>query len=175
MRLHQTSVLRFWSLVGCTKPRSNFLQACQAFRLLLCTAWPLPSALPTFLLAFWMVSLHSSFSWSIRVHASHSSFVLEFWLLVCTFLSFSFFWAALPILVHTSSHTWSGLVVVWTSVSLPTGRHVSFERFSLSMRMKYVNPIHESDKLLFSSTFQSSSMRLSCTEWTLLRQYTSVE
>ena len=39
--------------------------------------------------------------------------IVEFSLLVFPFL-FSRFWAALQISVHTSGHTWSGLVVVWT-------------------------------------------------------------
>ena len=56
---------------------------------------------------------------------------------------FSRFWAAFPILDHTSSYTWSGLVVDHIN---PLGG-ISFNN------VKFLKPFHECDKLLFESTF----------------------
>ena len=73
---------------------------------------------------------------------------------------FSRFWAALPIFVQTSGHTWSGLAVVWIFVSLPPDHIYPVVGFSLS-GVNFVEPFHESDKYLLESTVQQSSIRFS--------------
>ena len=72
---------------------------------------------------------------------------------------FSRFWAALPILAHTSGR--SGLVVVWTFVNLHPDHKNPLGCFSCN-RMNFVKPFHKSDKLLLESTFQQSSTGFSC-------------
>ena len=69
-----------------------------------------------FLLVFLRISEYSLSSGSMKYiplsRRALSSFDFSF------FRScFSRFWATFPILVHTSRHTWSGLVVVWTFVT----------------------------------------------------------
>ena len=66
---------------------------------------------------------------------------------------FSRFWAALPIFVHTSGYTQSGLVVVWIFVSLLPDHRYPFGGFLLN-RVNFVNHLQESDKCLLESTFQ---------------------
>ena len=61
----------------------------------------------------------------------------------------------MPILVflHTSGHTWSGLVVDWLFVSHPTDHIDPLGGFS-SNRVNFVKPFQESDRLHFESTIQ---------------------
>ena len=63
----------------------------------------------------------------------------------------SLFWAAFPMLVLTSGHTLSGLVVAWIFVSLHPEHMYPFGGLSLN-KVNFVNPFQESDKLLFAST-----------------------
>ena len=66
-----------------------------------------------------------------KINASQSSSIIEFGLLDCPFLLFSF-WAAFPILVHTSGHTFSGLVVAWMFVNLFPDHMYPFGGFSFN-------------------------------------------
>ena len=72
---------------------------------------------------------------------------------------FTRFWAALPILIHTSGHTWSGMEVVWILASLSPDHMYPLGRVFFQWSKLCVYPFQESDKLLFKSTFQQSSTR----------------
>ena len=117
-------------------------------RTLCCIASRLPLVSPTFVLHSWwcLCNLHrldhyNKFpfqflaSSSMRFSIAHSCF--------------SRLWVAFPILVQASGHVWSGRDVVWIFVSLPVSTNC----------VNLLKPVHESDKLLFSSTFQWSSIR----------------
>ena len=76
--------------------------------------------------------------------------------------SFSVFWAFFfTLLFHTSGHKESGLVVAWIFVSLSTDHIYPCGGFSFNS-VNFVNPVHESDKILFSSAFHLSTVRFSC-------------
>ena len=119
--------------------------------------------LSNFLIAFLTDSLYSSWSGSMKKNLSVvEPSIVELWLLVLPLL-FSRFWAIFPILLHTSGHTWSGLVLVWTLVSISWDHIYSLGGFAFN-KMNFVNPFQKPDKLLFESTFQYSSVRFSCTQ-----------
>ena len=110
------------------------------------------------LLAFLRISEYSLSSGSLNW------IPLSFWALSSFGFSFahscfSRFWAAFPILLRTSSHTWSR--VVWTFCESPSGPHVPFWRLLFQLR-GFLNPFQESDKRLLESTFQWSSIRYYC-------------
>ena len=54
---------------------------------------------------------------------------------------------------HTSGYTFSGLAVAWFFVSLPPD-HIYPSGDSTFNKVNFVNPVQESDKLWFASTFQ---------------------
>ena len=78
-----------------------------------------------------------------------------------TYSGFSLFWAAFTILVHTSGHTFSSLVVAWIFVNLTLDHTYPLGGFAVD-EVNFVNPFQESDKLRFTSTLQKSSTRFSC-------------
>ena len=106
----------FWNLLGCIKPRYSFLQVCQACCLLPARYGRVDmhfQLFPRILDAFFIF-----FVFRInKIYASHSSSIMEFWLLVCPLLLFTLL-SGCPNFSPTSDRTWSGLVVVWTFVSL---------------------------------------------------------
>ena len=63
----------------------------------------------------------------------------------CPFLFFPIL-RGFPILDRSSGHTRSGVEVVWNFVSLTTRPHIPFVSFN---NVNFVNPVHESDTLLF--------------------------
>ena len=91
-------------------------------------------------------------TWINRINSSQFSGIFEFGFSIA-YSCFSLLCAASPILTQASGHMWSGRDVVWIFVSLlpehtyPLGG-VSFNDVNL------VKPVHESDRLLFPSTFQ---------------------
>ena len=95
-----------------------------------------------------------------EVKSLPSSSIAEFWLLVFPFLFVSilcgfpnfrpYFW---PYMI------WSGSRLNFFSIS--PGPHIPLGGFSFN-RVNLVKTIHESDKLVFESTFQQSSTRFSC-------------
>ena len=78
---------------------------------------------------------------------------VEFRFLDCRFFFFLFFGAAFPILTTLQGHTWSGRVVVWIFGSLIPDHMYRFGGVSFN-KVNFMNPVHESDNLLSSSTFQ---------------------
>ena len=109
------------------------------------------SGTSNFLLAFSTFSLYSPSSTSIKFMLLNLRALSSFGFSI-VHSCFSLFWAVFPILVHTSGHKFSGLVVAWFFVSLSSGT-CPLGYFSFS-KMNFVNPFQESDKLRFKFTFQ---------------------
>ena len=142
-----------------------------------CTAWPLPSALPTFprifvLLTFFVFRIN-------KINSSHPASILELWLSFRPFLSFSFLSGFAVSVVHTSGHTWSRLVVVSSFCQSPPRPHILWEVpllnqvffWILSMNLtNFLSRRHSNHRqyVFFLHDVQKSV-------WTLLRQKTSVE
>ena len=120
---HYTSIDGSWNLVRCSLLHSQLLLVWFSFL----HGMTASIDLSNFLLVFLRIFLHSCSSGSLKVDSSQrrvfSSFDFSFF-----HSCFSRFWADFQILVHTSGHTLSELVVVWTFVSLP-GSHIFFWRF----------------------------------------------
>ena len=74
---------------------------------------------------------------------------------------FSRLCAAFPILVQASGHMLSGRNVVWIVVSLSPDHMYPFGGVTFSS-INLVKPVHESNRLLFPSTSEQSSIRFSC-------------
>ena len=91
VKFQHTTILRFWNLVGCIKPRCGYLSAGRAGRTL-CSLFArhsrvhmhfqLSPRIPNDFFVFFIL-------WINKVDASHSSSIFEFWLLVFPFLFFS--------------------------------------------------------------------------------------
>ena len=124
VRFHCTTIFRFGNRLGCSVLRCSHLRgACLSFLFAMhCRCHRSFQFSPPIVSFFVILVLRIN-----QVNSSQSSSFIEFGILF--FLFFERFWAALPILVHTYSHTWSGLVVVWTSVSLPPTTHIRWEVF----------------------------------------------
>ena len=139
--------VRFWNLVGLT------------------TLQGLAASIETsnFMLAFFF--FHGFFELTTfqvnEINTSRSPSIVEFCLLVCTFLFF--------ILLSGFSHFCPdfGPQILRSGSRLnfcqsPPGPHIyPFGSFSFN-RVKLVNPVQQSDKPLFASTFKSSSICFSC-------------
>ena len=99
--------------------------------------------------------------WIDEINASQSSNIDELWLLVCPFLLLFLLIGFSQFLDQTSDHKFSGLVVAWICVSLLLRHIFPLGGFSF-IKVNFVNPFQESDKLRFASTFKLSSTRCSC-------------
>ena len=86
--------------------------------------------------------------------------IFQFWFLDCPFLFLSVL-RGFPILIQATGHMWSGRDVVWIFVSLPPDHICPLGRISFK-DVNLVKPVHESDRFLFPSTFQQSSIRFAC-------------
>ena len=95
-----------------------------------------------------------------RVSSSQSSSIVEFWVLVFPLWFFSIlcgFTNLGPLLLATHNQVWWSFEL-WSISPRP---HITLGVFSFN-RMNFVKPLHESDRLLFESTFQKSWTRFSC-------------
>ena len=94
------------------------------------------------------------------MNSSHLARILELRFFDCSFLYFSPLRGLAEICPHFCPHvTWSRSL--WASVSLHLDHIYPFETPFFNCVI-FVNCAHESDKLLFSSTLQKSSIRCSC-------------
>ena len=137
MRFHRTTINRFW----------NLLRAISCFATtFVMLVWTIllegiagAMGLTNFLLAFFYKE--SFFVILIirinKVNSCQSSSMVEFWLLVFPFLFLSIL-RAVPMLVHTSGHTWSCLEVGWTFVNLLPHHIYPLGSFSFN-RVNFVN------------------------------------
>ena len=86
--------------------------------------------------------------------------IFQFWFLDCPFLFLSVL-SGFPILIQATGHMWSGRDVVWIFVSLPPDHICPLGRNSFK-DANLVKPVHESNRFLFPSSFQQSSIRFVC-------------
>ena len=110
----------FFFFFGFTSLRFNVVKNWSASLYLSCTALPHRLEVPTFSSQYWAFlntsPSYESMKWMPLNLRALSSFGFSF-----AHSCSSLFWAAFPILVQTSSHTFSSLVVAWIlSVSLKT-------------------------------------------------------
>ena len=115
--------------------------------------------LSSFLLAFLRISLYSSSSKSIKEDSAQSSSIVELWFLFVPIPAFLdserlYLFSSKLLAIHD-------LVVACIFVSLSPDHIYPFGGFSFN-KVNLVKPLHESDKFLFESTFQQSSIRFSC-------------
>ena len=109
MRFHDTCMLSFWKLVGCTTSRYSYLKRAIFSSFLSCTAQPHLLELP-FSPFVSDVFLISSIFRIIEISASQFSSPLP--------TRVSLFRVVFPMSGHTSVHTFSGVIVAWIWVSL---------------------------------------------------------
>ena len=124
---------------------SRRFPTCQLGRTLFCMASQLPLVPLTFALFVLFINWINIF---------------QFWFLDCPFLFLSVL-RGFPILIQATGHMWSGRDVVWIFVSLPPDHICPLGRNSFK-DVNLVKPVHESDRFLFPSTFQQSSIRFVC-------------
>ena len=88
--------------------------------------------------------------WIANITFSHFARVLKLWLFIGPFLSFS----SLRWFAENCQHFWPH--VIWSRSRLNFCQSRPGQRFSFGTfnRVNFVKPVHEPDKLLFSSTFQ---------------------
>ena len=97
-----------------------------------------------------------------KVNACRSASILEFWLLVRPLLFLAFLSGFTNLGPYFRPH------MIWSRSRLnfcqspPGPKKKPLEEVFLWIEWSFVNSVQESDKLLFVSTFQSSSIRFSC-------------
>ena len=158
-RFHYKTINRFVKLLVKQFPASQPPSWCQS-ESSFCTAWLVPWAFPIFSSHFieFLSNLGHQDQWSNflsvfeHCRASVSRFANScFFSILSSFTNFGpYFWTYM---------IWSGSCLnLCPSSPKP---HISFGRFSFN-RVNFVNAFHESDALLFKSTFQQSPTRFSC-------------
>ena len=117
-------------------------------------------AFPVFFLRFSKNFRRFTDIWIKKVNSFHLSSIVELQFLFCQFLFFldSERRYQLSSILPDNNLGFGRRVIFCHS---PSGPHVSLWRFVLSIEWTLINPLHESDKLLFESTFQYSSILFS--------------